>query len=105
LMLEELGFRVDQAASGADAVARARERQYDVILMDVQMPSLDGLEATRLIRAEQRGKPPHIIAVTANVMDGEEARCREAGMDGYLPKPIRFDALAAALRPLASREL
>jgi signal transduction histidine kinase/CheY-like chemotaxis protein len=98
MMLEELGLEdVDGAVDGAEAVARARARDYDVILMDVQMPGVDGLEATRRIRAEPRRQRPTIIALTANVMQGEERRCREAGMDGYLAKPLRLETLAAAL--------
>jgi CheY-like chemotaxis protein len=97
LMLEELGIEVDDVAGGLDAVARASSNRYDVILMDVRMPDCDGLEATRRIRANRDREPPVIIALTANVMRGEEERCREAGMDGYLPKPLRLNALAAAL--------
>ena len=102
MMLAELGLDADEAASGLDAVARARQRQYDVILMDVQMSDIDGLEATRRIRAEQHGKPPVILALTANVMASDEARCREAGMNGYLPKPLRLGTLETALASLLS---
>ncbi len=102
LMLEELGIEVDEVASGLDAVARAGSHRYDVILMDVRMPDCDGLEATRRIRANGNGDPPVIIALTANVMRGEEERCREAGMDGYLPKPLRLNTLAAALDRLVA---
>ena len=104
MMLAELGLEVDEAGGGVEAVERARLRHYDVIFMDVQMPGLDGFEATRRIRAEQRGKPPMIIALTANVMEGDESRCREAGMDGYLPKPIRLDTLAAVLARSATEQ-
>jgi signal transduction histidine kinase/CheY-like chemotaxis protein len=99
LMLAELGLGADEASCGADAIARATAREYDVILMDVQMPGIDGLEATRRIRAQQRGKRPIILALTANVMEGDAARCRLAGADGYLPKPVRIDDLSAALAP------
>jgi PAS domain S-box-containing protein len=97
LMLEELGFVPDEAADGDDAVARARARPYDVILMDLQMPGIDGFEAARRIRAEGTGHP-RIVALTANVIAGEEQRCRAAGMDGYLPKPLRLETLADALK-------
>jgi signal transduction histidine kinase/CheY-like chemotaxis protein len=98
MMLEELGVEgVDEAVSGAEAVKRAGERDYDVILMDLQMPGLDGLEATRRIRAAAGRQRPVIIALTANAMQGEESRCREAGMDAYLAKPLRLERLAAAL--------
>ena len=99
-MLEELGVRADEATSGVEAVARARARQYDVIFMDVQLPDFDGLEATRRIRAEQRGKAPRIIALTTHVIRDEETRCRDAGMDGYLSKPLRFERLETLLRSL-----
>jgi signal transduction histidine kinase/CheY-like chemotaxis protein len=100
LMLAELGLEADEAASGLEAVERARHRHYDVILMDVQMPDIDGLEATRRIRAEQRDTPSIILALTANVMESDEARCREAGMNGYLSKPLRLNALETALGSL-----
>ncbi len=104
LMLGELGLEVDEAGSGLDAVERARARDYDVILMDVQLPDLDGLEATRRIRADRPGSRPTIIALTASVMQGDEVRCREAGMDGYISKPVRLDDLAALFRPIAGRK-
>jgi len=100
LMLAELGLVADEVGNGADAVDRALTREYDVILMDIQMPILDGLEATRRIRAQLSRTRPRIVALTANVMPQEEARCREAGMDEYLPRPLRFDTLAAALQRL-----
>jgi CheY-like chemotaxis protein len=105
LMLEELGIDVDQASGGVEAVERACARAYDVILMDLQMPDLDGLEAARRIRAARLGSSPRILALTASVVEGEETRCREAGMDGYLPKPIRLDTLATVLRPFAAGRL
>ena len=101
MMLAELGLRADEASGGVEAVALARERDYDLILMDMQMPIVDGLEATRRIRAGQRTARPVILALTANVMSGDDERCRAAGMDGYLAKPLRMKALAEALAPLA----
>jgi CheY-like chemotaxis protein len=104
LMINELGLRADVAANGLIAIEAARERHYDVILMDLQMPGVNGFEATRQIRVEQqRGARSTIIALTANVVEGEEARCRAAGMDGYLAKPLKLDSLASVLVPLASR--
>ena len=102
MMLSELGFDADESTSGADAVERAARRNYDLILMDVQMANVDGLEATRRIRASHNPSRPRIIALTANAMGGDEARCLQAGMDGYLSKPIRLNALEAALQPLIS---
>jgi signal transduction histidine kinase/ActR/RegA family two-component response regulator len=97
MMLGELGLDADEAAGGHEAVQRAAHRRYDIILMDVQMPDLDGLETTRRIRARERDHRAAIIALTANVFESDEARCRAAGMDGYLQKPLSLDTLSAAL--------
>jgi signal transduction histidine kinase/CheY-like chemotaxis protein len=98
MMLEDLGLDADEAASGVEAVERARHRPYDLILMDVQMPDIDGLEATRRIRRQGgRDTPPFILALTANVMESDEARCREAGMNGFLAKPLRLSTLEATI--------
>lgn len=95
-MLEQLGYRADSVASGT-AVLEALERTpYDVILMDVQMPGLDGLEITRRIRGGGGGGP-HIIALTAHALSGDRERCLAAGMNDYLSKPIRINDLDRAL--------
>ncbi len=96
-MLERLGCRVDVAADGAEAVRMSERFPYDVIFMDVQMPVLDGLEATAAIRARGDGKAIRIVAMTANAMDGDRERCLMAGMDDYVSKPITVQALEAAL--------
>ncbi|MEU9128679.1 response regulator [Kitasatospora sp. NPDC048540] len=107
LLLEKLGYRADTAADGLEAIAAVDRQPYDVILMDVQMPNLDGLEATRRIVAAHTGTPrPRIIAMTANAMEGDRRLCMEAGMDDYITKPIRVAQLASALRecrPLSGR--
>ena len=97
LLLEKLGFRADVADNGLAAIAALRERRYEIVLMDVEMPELDGLEATRRIHREWRGQRPWIIAMTANAMQGDREKCLDAGMDDYLSKPIRAEALAKAL--------
>ena len=102
-MLDELGLTADVVVNGAEAVARAKTRDYDVILMDVRMPVLDGLQAIAQIRALPSASRPAIFALTANVLPGEEARCVEAGMDGYLTKPLRLETLAAILQGVASK--
>jgi PAS domain S-box-containing protein len=102
LTLEHLGYRADIVANGLEALEALRRQRYDVVLMDVQMPEIDGLEATRRIRAgwsaEQR---PQIIAMTANAMLEDREICLEAGMDDYLSKPLKVEDLALALQRAA----
>lgn len=97
-LLSQMGYRADVASNGLEAIQAVERQLYDVILMDVQMPEMDGLEATRHlcahIPAEQR---PQIIAMTANAMQGDREMCLEAGMDDYISKPIRVDELVSAL--------
>ncbi len=95
-LLGRMGYAPDVAPDGAAAVAAVRDRNYDVVLMDVQMPGVDGLEATRQIRAAH-GERPWIVAMTANTTIEDREATSIAGMDDYLTKPIRPDALAAAL--------
>jgi signal transduction histidine kinase/DNA-binding response OmpR family regulator/ligand-binding sensor protein len=96
-MLEDLGCDVDVASDGIEAVACARERNYDLILMDMQMPGLDGLAATRAIRALSGHRSTTIIALTANVFPEDRQRCVDAGMNGLLAKPVTPVTLAVAL--------
>ena len=104
-LLQQMGYRADLAANGIEAVESVERQAYDVVLMDVQMPELDGLDATRRIcdrfPAERR---PRIIAMTANAMQGDREMCLEAGMDDYLTKPIRVDQLVKALEAAHARE-
>jgi len=96
LTLARLGYRADVAANGLEALEALERQTYDVILMDMQMPEMDGLEATRRIR-QKWGENPRIIAMTANVTKEDRQACMDAGMNDYLAKPIRVQELIAAL--------
>jgi len=97
-ILRQMGYRADVANNGLEALETLRREDYDVILMDVQMPEMDGLEATGRIREEWDGRPqPVIVAMTANAMEGDRDRCLQAGMDLYLSKPIRINELEESL--------
>ncbi|GGA50495.1 response regulator [Paenibacillus physcomitrellae] len=97
-MLAKLGYETDIAENGREAVQMAADHHYSYIFMDLQMPVMDGLEATKLIRAgEQGGRPPYIFAMTANVMEGIKGRCYEAGMDDYISKPVNLGAVKRIL--------
>jgi signal transduction histidine kinase/ligand-binding sensor domain-containing protein/DNA-binding response OmpR family regulator len=96
--LERLGYKVDIVANGADAVAAWETGRYDLVLMDCQMPVMDGYQATREIRARERGaRRTPVVALTADAMKGAEQQCRDAGMDDYLTKPFDRKRLAATL--------
>jgi PAS domain S-box-containing protein len=97
-LLERMGYRADVAANGREALAALQRQPYDVVLMDVQMPEMDGLEASRRIRQNRPpGAGPRIIAMTADAMQGDREKCLAAGMDDYVTKPIRTEALVEAL--------
>jgi PAS domain S-box-containing protein len=98
-LLERLGYRADVAMNGLEAIAALEAKPYDVVLMDVQMPELDGLDATRRICAQWPEETrPHIIAMTANALPEDREACFAAGMNDYVAKPIRAEELAAALK-------
>jgi PAS domain S-box-containing protein len=103
-LLQKLGYRAEVAANGAEVLEALARRPYDVVLMDVEMPVMDGLEASRRINQEwPTGPRPRIIAMTANAMQGDRETCLAAGMDDYLSKPIRREELAAALAGAEAR--
>jgi len=85
------------ASNGLEAVESVARQKYDVVLMDVQMPEMDGMEATRKIVASKDISQPHIIGLTANAMQGDREACLEAGMKDYIAKPIRVEELVDAL--------
>lgn len=102
-MLEKIGFlEIALASNGSEAITHFEENQFDLILMDVQMPQVDGLEATRRIRALEASRGSRrtpIIAITAHVTEGYQQECRRAGMDGFLSKPIATTAMRNCLSP------
>jgi signal transduction histidine kinase/CheY-like chemotaxis protein len=105
-LLQQMGYRADVASNGIEAIECVVRQTYDVVLMDVQMPEMDGLEASRRITAKWTpGERPRIVAMTANAMHGDREMCLEAGMDDYVTKPIRVDALVEALNNVASRNV
>src|SRR5439155_5930933 len=96
-LLRQMAYQADVASDGAEAVDAVSANEYDVVLMDVQMPELDGLEATRRIRTRWPDKPLRIVAMTANAMAGDREACLAAGMDDYISKPVRSADLYRAL--------
>jgi len=105
-LLQQMGYRADLAGNGIEAIECVARQTYDVVLMDVQMPEMDGLEASRRITARwKKDERPRIVAMTANAMQGDRETCLAAGMDDYITKPIRVDQLVEALfNVAASRE-
>lgn len=100
LMLNKLGYKADVVSNGEEAVQALSHKHYDVVLMDVQMPKMDGLEATRAILDMDLVDRPRILAMTAYALEGDRKRCLDAGMDGYISKPVQIDELRAALQAL-----
>jgi CheY-like chemotaxis protein len=96
-LLSNMGYTADMAENGLEAIAALEAKEFDLVLMDVQMPELDGLEATRRIRSRWPDRPVHIVAMTANAMSGDRELCLAAGMNDYVSKPIRPPELAEAL--------
>jgi PAS domain S-box-containing protein len=96
-LLAQMGYRADVAANGLEAIEAVERQTYDVVIMDVQMPELDGFEASREINRRWPVARPRIVAMTANAMQGDRELCAAAGMDDYVAKPIRVEELVAAL--------
>jgi len=96
-MLKKLGYRADAVANGAEAIQALERQPYDLILMDIKMPVLGGIEATRIIRERWPDNGHKIIAITAYALAGDQEKCLAAGMDGYIPKPVQKEDLAEML--------
>jgi CheY-like chemotaxis protein len=105
-LLEKLGVGADAVDNGRAAVEALSQRSYDLILMDCQMPEMDGFEATAMIRNRERGKThTPICALTANAMEGDREKCLAAGMDDYISKPVGLEKLREALERLVPAQL
>jgi CheY-like chemotaxis protein len=103
-ILQQMGYRADLASNGMEAVESVQRQTYDVVLMDVQMPEMDGLQASRrIIERWEVHQRPRIVAMTANAMQGDRELCIAAGMDDYVTKPIRVDQLVEALTRVTAR--
>jgi CheY-like chemotaxis protein len=98
LLLEKLGYRADVVSNGVEALQALERQSYDVLLLDVLMPEMDGLTAARRITEQAVADRPYIVGVTANALQGDREQCLAAGMDDYVSKPIRLKELVAALR-------
>jgi signal transduction histidine kinase/ActR/RegA family two-component response regulator len=104
-LLAQMGYRADLANNGVEAIEAVERKAYDLVLMDVQMPEMDGLEASRrIVQRWPEGRRPRIVAMTANATQGDREMCIAAGMDDYLTKPIRVDQLVAALAAVVARQ-
>jgi PAS domain S-box-containing protein len=102
-ILERFGCQADVAGNGFEVLEMLEQVQYDVVLMDVQMPKMDGLEATQRLRSNPRhARRPYVIALTANAMQGDREQCFDAGMDAYISKPVQVEDLMAALHDVPS---
>src|SRR5262249_5629479 len=106
-LLEKWGHQVTAVSTGKDVLTTLEQQAFDLVLMDVQMPEMDGLEAAAAIRAQERVSDTHvpIIAITANAMQGDAEQCLAAGMNAYVAKPIRPDDLYTAIHQLAWGDL
>jgi CheY-like chemotaxis protein len=97
-LVERLGYHADVAGNGADALGMIERMEYDAVLMDCQMPEMDGYEATKLIRkSETSRRHLPIVAMTADALSGDRERCLAAGMDDYISKPVKLHVVAAVL--------
>ena len=103
-MLKRMGYKADVVANGIEALQALERQPYDLVLMDLRMPEMDGLQATRIIRQRWPDNGPKIVAVTAYALQGDQEKCIEAGMDDYISKPIKMNELAEVLRKYQTTE-
>jgi CheY-like chemotaxis protein len=97
-MLKKLGYRPDAVADGREVIQALERQDYDLVLMDIKMPEMDGITATQVIRKLRPVNGPKIIAITAFALKGDREKCLEAGMDDYIAKPVKIAELADILR-------
>jgi PAS domain S-box-containing protein len=101
--LQQLGYKVDVVSNGRDAVDAVKAGKYDIVFMDIQMPVMDGLEATKTIKAGMNGvRKPKIVAMTANALEGDKEKCLDAGMDDYISKPIMIEEVQRVIEKFGS---
>ncbi len=98
LILKRLGYQADVVSNGRQVLQALEKKDYDVILMDVQMPEMDGLEATKAILKMKLNRRPKILAMTAYALEGDREKCLQAGMDGYISKPVQIEELRSVLQ-------
>jgi CheY-like chemotaxis protein len=99
-MLKKLGHKADAVANGIEVLQSLERQHYDVMLMDLKMLEMDGLEATRIIQQRWPNNGPKITAITAYALEGDREKCLETGMDGHIAKPIQKEDLARALKEI-----
>lgn len=104
MLLERAGYRVLQAPDAVTGIAVAQAQRPDLILMDIQLPGMDGLEATRLLKADAATRQIKVVALTAFAMKGDEQRMLQAGCDAYIAKPIQYKAFLAEVARLLAQE-
>jgi len=102
-ILKKFGYTIDVSVNGVDALRKLEKKKYDIVFMDVQMPEMDGLEATKKIKEKYREDSPFIIAMTAAVMKGDREKCLDAGMVDYIPKPVVPEVVLNALKKYGNR--
>ncbi len=102
-MLERMGYRADTVSDGKEVLQALEMRPYDLVLMDIKMPGMDGITAAEEIRRRWPNNGPKIIAITAYALSGDKEKCLEVGMDDYLAKPVKMGELAEVLKKCSNK--